>query len=267
MPDQSIIDRIHKLNVLAHRGTEHEATRAAERVRALLDKHNLEIGEVELAAQPAAEQDVSEPLKKRPHHFHFLMDACQKLFGVGGYWLRCRYPGDKKLTWVPIFYGSKSNVSAAVVSFQYFKAVVDELYRVEVGRSNEHLLFRMVAPSSRAFKLGCSEQIAILVDSYLKSLQVTDQTKAIVRVTDALVLKHTEKLKTEGMRDKPDRIELPEDQRAYLAGKRAGNSVDIHGAGKRLENPQRPETPVQGEKESISVDIHGAGKRRAGATQ
>jgi hypothetical protein len=229
-----MIDRIHKLNVLAHRGTEHEAALAAERVRELLDKYNLEIGEVELAAQPAAEQDACEPIKKRPHHYHFLMVAAQKLFGVGGYWLRCRYPREKNHSWVPIFYGSKGNVGAAVASFQYFLAVVDSLYSVEVERANLGNLFRLATPSSRAFKLGCSEQLCVLVERHLKSLHVTEQTKAIVRVTDALVLKHEHKLKTEGMRGQPDRIQLPDDQKAYLAGRHAGNSIDIHGAGKQL---------------------------------
>ena len=236
MVDQSIIDRIHKLNVLANAaGTEHEAANAATRVREMLDKYNLELGEVELAAHPAEEQDACEPLRKRPHHYHFLMNAAQTLFGVGGYWLRCLYPRKSKPVMVPIFYGSKSNVSAAVVSFRYFIATVDELYRAHLKKPDTGSLFRMTRVSARAFKLGAAEQINILVAKHLSSMAVSTDTKAIVKVTDAIVIRHTERLKSSGMAWEAEEIPFPgDDLRAYQAGKRAGNSVDIHGTGKRL---------------------------------
>lgn len=232
---QSILDRIHKLNTLANAaGTEAEAANAAERVRELLFKYNLELGEVALSQQEAHEAEGEQAAKRRPVHSQVLFTAVQKLCGVGGYYSRHR----GKMT--PVFYGAQSNVDAAVAAYQYLKASVERIYehgkeRTEQTVSQPNLFFRLVEVKPnrdyerRSFLIGCSSRILERINAQ----SVTpSESMAIMRITDSIVQRHFEKL-SPGFKLQETNVSMEE--QSFQAGHRAGANVDLHGAHKQLK--------------------------------
>lgn len=233
---QSILDRIHKLNTLANAaGTEAEAANAAQRVRDLLLKYNLELGAVALSEQEAMEAEAESSAKRRPVHSQVLFTATQKLCGVGGYYLRNK----KRKT--PVFYGARSNVDAAVAAYQYLKVSVERIWETGETRTEQtvrqpNLFFHYleVKPNRdydrRSFLIGCSSRI---LERIGQQSATGAENMAIMRVTDLIVQRHYEKLKDGFKQEKAQQVSM--ETLAFDAGHKAGGSVDIHGAHKQLK--------------------------------
>ena len=225
---QSIIERIQKLQALADRpGSEAEAVNAAARVRELLDKYNLDLGEVNIRVQGAYETDALKR-QQRESWLRFLMEGVTKLCGVGGYWWHEKLPG-KKATNTMRFYGARGNVETAVQTLEYFMATGTALYK---ARRKQYIIPAQL--QREAYLTGFGERVWQRIGDWVDQRNLTQDTMAIILVTDELRKRREDELKAQGMRTSGDISKMPADKRSFQEGRYDGGRVDLHGTGKQL---------------------------------
>lgn len=230
-PD-SILDRIQKLQALADRaGTEAEAFNAATRVRELLDKYNLEIGEVELRTRGAEERDIVTR-GKRDAASEFLLKGVGLLCGVGVYWFyTAPDPRTHRRQNIGRFYGSRANVEAAVQTYAYLEASVSSLFE----QRKRGFLFPIGTLRIDLYRAGAGSRILERIQEWIATREMTNETQAIILVTDELRRQREAELMQAGLKKFPVRIQKAKRMNSYREGRRDAERVDLHGAGKQVE--------------------------------
>ena len=201
---ESIHDKIRKLNALAENaGTEAEAANAASKIADICMKHNIDIGSVKLTKE---ETEATEGREDVGATFElndvYLEHSVEKLFNVGCY-KNAQFdavrdengymkPGKKYFC--AVFYGLKSNVASALLTFQYFRASVESLLEGHLRQGE-----RWGAVERRSFRVGCAKRIyeeCVKVAS-VQSQQIAGSTEctAIVHLGNALCQQHAKKLR------------------------------------------------------------------------
>lgn len=171
MIDKDLLRRLKALKDIQDRGgTEAEMELATTRLKALLDKHNLDIGEIDLRAQGGT-RTIAASYNGRPDYLRVLAKTVELVTGSGSYW------GESEGVMHLIFFGSPGNVAAAETLFRYYD---DSLTNLAVKRR------RSSRPASLPdFLLGAAMNLHERAEE-LKSSQAP-QTMEIVRVTDSIV--------------------------------------------------------------------------------
>jgi hypothetical protein len=211
-----ILKRIRSLKALAERaGTEAEAALAAERVRELLERYNLEAGAVRIEEDGAIDVEALAFTKRRQPHIRNLVAAVDVLFGVAGVWDEESDRGRRYL-----LYGAKANVEAAQATLSYLVAAVVELSRSE-------------RIDKRSFRCGASVRIFEMCERHAdvsrRSLERGEgDGLAIVRLTEQLTHDYARK-RFPGLTMKTESRVFVNANR-FDAGYVAGARIDIHGA-------------------------------------
>lgn len=230
-----IIDKIRKLQALAERaGTEAEAANAAARVRELLEKHNLDMGAIQLEAEPGTEKHVVLDGVRRGH-LNILMRACCDLFDCEGFWLHT----GRTRRWTAAFVGLEANVETACLTFAW---LIDSVESLLDGWKREKPLLEgflfAAKPVKRtdydAFRNGCSIRIHEMAQAQKRAAHVSME---LVHVGNAVARRMLDGMKFQGKYD-PTIKPKKDAQAAFRDGYRAGERVNLHGA---RENRMLPE--------------------------
>lgn len=208
--DLALAEKIRKLYRLAKDpANEHEAALAADRVRQLLEQHNLSLGEVLLERSQSIEQRLDFG-RRVVRHFAYLANACKLLFDVEWF------------SWAGIvFCGLPENVQAAILSMHYFRGAINVMLRkrknIRAGRARH--LYRCGA-AARIFSEAQDLKFAAM------SGQAHSETTALVHVASSVAQDH---LKRHNLR--PVRKRKPLGQSAsFLAGYYDASEIEIAGA-------------------------------------
>jgi len=228
--DRAIIERIAKLLELAKSPcNEYEAALAAERAKELLALHNLSVGEVELAAAESAETHFLCP-KNPPRYLWILVAAVNTLFDTASI-----------LTVEDLFgptcialCGVKQNVEAAGLTLHYFQDSIKTM-----ARARRDLLTIKRKSSQRAnlqrrmsYCYGAACRIHTSIIEAKAKAEASEQRQAIVRVSNAIALRHLNEKYPKRKASKPRKPNL--DERAFLLGHADGARIDAHGVHKSL---------------------------------
>ena len=224
--DQSVLATIRKIMKLRDGATsEGEAAACAARIADICLKHNLEIGSVQLE-QDETEASEAEYLSTGVYQTHYvwLQSAVKGMFNVGSYSQGCA--GLPRKTRI-VFYGLKTNVESANVTFEYLLASVEAMLQ---GWKNEGNKGRGSA-AYRAFRIGCAERIdhRALHQVRQQRSQVAGNTEcaAIVLLGNKLIAAHEKRMNLRSRRCFGYSFANSD---AHGAGYAAGGRVDLHGA-------------------------------------
>lgn len=224
--DKSLLEKIRKLNALKERaGNEHEAAAAALHLRNLLEKHNLEIGAIDLQEEEGTELPAGPVVKRQmPAHYVVLAHACNELFDVQHF-----TRGSARGGWRYSFIGLKGNIEAAGAGFQYLIDAVEDLLKLW-KRMPDGIYTTLFAPAySRqdyvAFRNGCAQRI---FDTIKREKYQCPETQELVFVGNAVATRMFNGLQFENVREVDTR---PPDASAfaYVAGYEKGERVDPRG--------------------------------------
>lgn len=230
---QDIIAKIQKLQALAdNAGTEFEAALAAQRVADMCRKHNLDIGVARLEREEseASEATHTSNSSKWEAHWTYIAAACEKLFGVGVYKGRSHavvknmhgmITGTRTQSFTT-FYGLKSSIAAANVTYEYLLASVEAMLEgwINTGHYGDR----------RSFRIGCAKRVfdeCAKIHTASRNLIADNiESMALVRLEGALLAKFktAKRLRSNG------RASGASNRDAYGAGYAAGARIDPHGA-------------------------------------
>lgn len=223
-----VIEKIRKLQALAERaGTEAEAANAAARVRELLEKHNLDIGTVQLEAEPGCEQ-VSHAIGKRKPHYNVVARTLCDLFDVECFWV------GKGSKWRVAFVGLEANVETARLTFHWLLESIEAL--LEGWKKTRHIgegfLFGC-KPFDKdeyvAFRNGAAMRIRDLAMERKRAAMRASQSMELVRIGNAVAKRMVEQLEFRGTYD-PSVKPAKKAELAFREGYRQGSRVDFEGA-------------------------------------
>jgi len=222
-----IIEKIRKLQALAERaGTEAEAANAAERVRELLLKHNLEIGSIALEQEKGSDESTDDDLCRVQGHHLDIAFACDELFDVKNYMVSRRVAYRRRLVRFH-FVGLSANVKAACLTFSYLCASVESL--LAGWKRDFDGEFWERASAYRSFRIGVTRRIKEMASEHKRQSQEHNPATAeIVRVANALAWRMYSGIKFSGRTR--GGFAWPSDQGAYASGYAEGGRIDIHGA-------------------------------------
>ena len=233
--NQSIIEKIKKLNTLSRRAsTEAEAVNAATRMAEICLKHNLELGAVLIEEQETkATEAMDEPRKGRyKRWWTSLSKACENLFDVGslvrqsyreseGVSRKTRFDQRQSI----VFFGLKANTEAALMTYQYLVASVQAMLKGYIAREGP-----IGTAEQNQFCLGCAYGIFQKSEAAAKQrssmIEGSAECMAIVRLGNELIANYKAQRRPEKSA-KPRKMEVDAD---FIAGYKASQSVDLHGA-------------------------------------
>ena len=173
------LDKIRRLHVLSqHAGTEAEAALAAQRVRELLQKHNLDIGVLKLQQEEGKESACY--IGRRSGHHMVLVHAVNLLCDVES------FLSGSRNSWSVVFIGLPANVDTAVATFSYFLESVEALlvgYLRNQNPIHKFLGYRGRA-ANQAFRIGCSSRIFDRVHEQIEQerKKQTNDAMAVVKI-------------------------------------------------------------------------------------
>lgn len=227
MAPNPIIEKIRKLQALAERaGTEAEAANAAARVRELLEKHNLDMGAIQLEAEPGTERHVLVNGIRRGH-LNVLARACCSLFDVEMFWTKL----PKHRGWHAAFIGLGANVEAACITFDWLLESVEAL--LDGWKRNKPILegFLFASKPVRrtdydAFRNGASVRIHEMAQD---QKQMAGVSLELVHIGNAVAKRMLDGMQFGGKYD-PTIKPKKDAQSAFRDGYREGARVDLHGA-------------------------------------
>jgi hypothetical protein len=227
MPDSAIIEKIRKLHALSERaGTEAEAANAATRVRELLEKHNLDIGTIELKAEPGTSAR-TRGLGQKKEHYAILATVCNELFDVQCY-LQCT-PRQQHFY---AFVGLKANVEAACMTLEYLIDSVESI--LEFWKEQEQGLFggffhgkaQLGRKDYRAFRIGAARRIHDrVIDEKQRAAQASVTTRELVLIGNSVAKRMISEIEFDST-FKPD-FKATKEQYALAAGYEYGARVDL----------------------------------------
>lgn len=235
-PGRAIIEKIKKLLELSRDpSNEHEAALAAEKARQFLEKHNLSIGEVELAASEPAE--IRVPCAQNlDGYFVGLCNACNLMFDTAGIQITNAYSGN---SWY-VFCGLPQNVAASAETLRYFIEAIRSL-----ARSRANLLLRKGKRSERAnarrinsYRIGAATRIYVEVENFKRAAEADANRMAIVKVGTALAARHIDRKYAGHRKVKGRRRDI--DSLSYGIGWNDGGRVSIHGWRQGLPSAVKP---------------------------
>jgi hypothetical protein len=235
--DREIVQRIKKLLELAKSPcNEYEAARAAEKAKELLERYNLSLGEVELAAAESAETHFLCP-QRPPRYLTVLVHAVETLFDCESILMREDLFGPTCIA----LCGVPQNVEAAALTLHYLQDSIKTIARgrqdlLTIKRKNSR---RMNLKRRLSYYYGAACQIhAAVIAAKIKAKANADANRqAIVLVSRAIAKRHmAEKHPHSKMRKLPS----PSlDSRAFLLGHMDGAKIQPHGVHRSL--PVGPE--------------------------
>lgn len=228
-----IIDKLRKLQALSERaGTEQEAALASMRIRELLDKHNLDIGVLELQQEEGIEAPAGQKKRKVPEHWPILAHATKETCDVD-FFTR----GNDRSGWQFCFVGLKANVQTATVMFAYLIDSVEDL--LDTWKHEPDSLFGRIfreysKKDYRAFRLGVAKRIyeEIMLQKLQSERQATPQSQELVHVGTAIAKRMMDSMTFENVAHYNTKVNRTE-ALSYQAGYSRGDQVDPHGAGEK----------------------------------
>lgn len=219
LPPDKILDRIRRLLALSTSSNEHEAALAASKAQDLLLKYNLEMSQIEQTVEDEVERwNFLNPLTET--WLDVLINGiatnnmCRVIRGKG--YKDGQREGDKFIPGKEVrhyyMFGKKPNLEVTVYMYSYLAAEIDRL--TPVGQTAKYV---------RAFRLGAAAKVAERMKEELKTFQSTEETKALVVVTDKAV---AERLKQDFPRTTTSSISIG-DSRGYHDGQAAGKTINF----------------------------------------
>lgn len=216
--NSDLLKKIQKLYALAQDpSNEHEAALAAEKVRQLLEQHNLAMVDVLEESKESDERRLRFGEKMPAFHI-ILWEACSSLFDIEALRLHRR----KGARVVIVVCGIPQNIEAAIETFLYFTASIRSL-------ETRHSFDR---PSQRnSYRLGAAQR---LTDEarHLKSKADNPDSTALIHIGKAIATKHIAENYRRGR--KRSFVASGTDAYAEALGYEDGELINLHGAGKHL---------------------------------
>jgi hypothetical protein len=224
------MEKIAKLLELAKSPcNEYEAARAAEKAQELLDRYNLSLGEVELAAAESAETHFLCP-RNPPRYLWVLVAAVNTLFDTASILTEEDLFGPTCIT----LCGIPQNVEAARLTLHYLQDSIKA-----IARARRDLLVIKRKSSQRAnlkrrmsYFYGAACRIHHSIIEAKAKAEASEQRQAIVRVSNAIALRHMNEKYPKRKSSKPRKPNL--DERAFLLGHADGARINAHGVHKAL---------------------------------
>lgn len=219
LPPDKILERIRKLLALSTSSNEYEAALAASRAQDLLLKYNLEMSQIEQKEGDEVERwDFRTPLAET--WLDVLINGiatnnmCRVIRGKGykdGYRDGAKFVPGKEVRHYYMF-GKKPNLEVTVYMYSYLAAEIDRL--TPEGKNATYV---------RAFRIGAASKVAERMKEELRTFQSTEETKALVVVTDKAV---TERLKQDFPKTSTSHVSIG-DSRGYYDGQAAGKTIQF----------------------------------------
>lgn len=214
MISSQLLERIRALCRLSKDpANEHEAALAADRVRTLLEKHNLSLRDVVEQRVEGAEA-VAGRWSRLPRYVVVLANACKLMFDVA--WFHSRRG--------IVFCGLEANIAAAVETLDYFDTAILSL-----------LLLRTSIRARRrrnSYRLGAATRVAYEVKRLKDEAVATSaDSTALVHIGTAVAKRVMDRhaLTTCTRRAKP-----PRPNKAFIAGWIDGEKINARGAPEML---------------------------------
>lgn len=228
--DREVVKTIAKLLELAKSPcNEHEAARAAEKAKELLERYNLSLGEVELAAADSAETHFLCP-QNPPRYLVVLVHAIEVLFDCATIQTTEGLFGPSCIA----ICGVPQNVQAAALTLHYLR---DSIERMASSRSDLLVLKR--SNSRRAnlkrrmsYFFGAAIRVAREIEEARAKVEANERRQTMVRVSNAIANRHLEKYYPHRRTVKRRRPNL--DVRAFWLGHADGARIQPHGVHKSL---------------------------------
>lgn len=231
-----ILSKLRKLKALQERpGNEHEAAAAALRIRELLEKHNLDIGAIDLSEQEGVYGAAGERRKRPPEYWCILAQAVKELLDVGSF-----TAGSDSKGWQYWFFGLKANVEAARETWVYLISAIEEFHgrwksanRQEWQSAWSGFTGTIGPPpcnrqESRAFRLGAAEAILAAIRRQKHQPAASSSTE-IMRISSDLARRMEQSMRFENEKTVRPVIAGLGASVAYMHGQDAGRQIDPHG--------------------------------------
>lgn len=219
MPPDKILDRIRRLLALSTSTNEHEAALAASKAQDLLLKYNLEMSQIEQKEGDEVERwNFRTPLAET--WLDVLINGiatnnmCRVIRGKGykdGSREGGKFIPGKEVRHYYMF-GKKPNLEVTVYMYSYLAAEIDRL--TPKGQTAKYV---------RAFRIGAAAKVAERMKQELKTFQSTEETRALVVVTDKAVV---ERLKQDFPKTHSSSVTIG-DSRGYYDGQAAGKTIQF----------------------------------------
>lgn len=220
-PNEKILDKIRKLLALSTSSNEYEAALAASKAQELLLKYNLEMSQLK--------QDVGDEIERwnfrtpfRDSWLSYLMGAvasanlCRVVQG-GGWktgrreWENGPFTAGERVREFYLF-GKKPNLEVTEFMYEYLAAEIDRLTP------------RKGAKYVSSFRIGAVTTIDKRLKEELKTFQSTEETRALIVVSDAALAVKVKEAFPKLTKGKGASIT---DYAGYLDGQAAGKSIQF----------------------------------------
>ena len=219
LPSDKILDRIRRLLALSTSSNDFEAALAASKAQDLLLKYNLEMSQIEQKEGDEVERwNFRTPLQEI--WLDVLINGiatnnmCRVIRGKGykeGHRNGAQFVASQQVRQYYMF-GKKPNLEVTVYMYSYLAAEIDRL--TPAGKTAKYV---------RAFRIGAAAKVAERMKEELKTFQSTEETRALVIVTDKAV---TERLKEDFPKTHSSSVNIG-DSRGYYDGQAAGKTINF----------------------------------------
>lgn len=226
-----IIEKVRKLLALS-RGVanEHEAARAAEKVRQLLERHNLSLLDVQ--ERPQTDEEVVTVRLRTPTYQILLAQAAATLLDCEMIRIHDYIParGRQRARTIAArlhFCGLPENARASALLFEYLRDQVD-------GLADRHPIALALGYAAKcSYKIGLASGVEQRVER-MKTVAVAESasSKALVHVGSALARRHIEKKYPDSK--KRTTMVLPALWGAFMQGERDSDQINIPDQKKKL---------------------------------
>ncbi len=229
-----ILEKLRKLEALRQRaGTEQEAATASLRIQEILQKHNLDIGVLELQQEEGTELPAGPTKRTLPDHWPILAHAVNELLDVESF---CR--GSDRKGWQYSFIGLKANVEAACLTFPYLieavESLLDQWKREPLeplwSRRPQYRLWNEYGRRDyRAFRIGVSKRIEEIIFAQKRQMGTSME---LVHIGNAVARRLFDAMTFDQISQR-DCTVPGSYAAAYHAGYERGHLVDPKAPGKR----------------------------------